>query len=97
MTTRNGKIARRPKAVRRELHCRLSEGDPGASLGEWLNERDDVKKVLVARFGGRPVSEQNLSEWRAGGYVDGQRHPETRELAQRMNDRCAADPRVKHG
>ena len=97
MTTRNGKIARRPKAVHHELHCRLSEGEPGASLGEWLNGRADVETVLAACFGGRPVSEQNLSEWRAGGYVDWRRHPETRELAQRMNDRCAADPRVKHG
>jgi len=48
MTTRNGKIARRPKAVCRELHCRQSEGEPGASLVEWLNERDDVKTVLRA-------------------------------------------------
>ena len=48
MTTRNGKIARRPKAVRHELKCRISEGEPGASLVEWLNERDDVKKVLAA-------------------------------------------------
>jgi hypothetical protein len=55
MTTRNGKIARRPKAVRHELNCRLSEGEPGASLGEWLNGRDEVKTVLAARFGGRWV------------------------------------------
>ena len=27
MKTRNGKIARLPKAVRHELNCRLSEGD----------------------------------------------------------------------
>ena len=82
--TRNGKIARLPKAVRHELNCRLSEGEPGESLVDWLNERDDVKKVLAASFGGRPVSEQNLSEWRAGGYLDWQRHQETLELAQRM-------------
>ena len=82
--TRNGKIARLPKAVRHELNCRLSEGEPGESLVEWLNERDDVKKVLAASFGGRPVSEQNLSEWRAGGYLDWQRHQETLELAQQM-------------
>jgi hypothetical protein len=31
MKTRNGKIARLPKAVRRVLHC-------------WLNERDGVKE-----------------------------------------------------
>ena len=49
MTSRNGKIARRPKAVRHELNCRLSEGEPDASLVEWFNERDDVKTVLAAR------------------------------------------------
>ena len=47
MTTRNGKIARRPKAVRHELKCRISEGEPGASLVGWLNERDDEKTVLA--------------------------------------------------
>ena len=47
MTTRNGKIARLPRAVRHELNCRLSEGGPGASLVGWLNERDDVKTVLA--------------------------------------------------
>ena len=70
MTTRNGKIARLPKAVRHELSCRLSEGEPGASLVDWLNERDDVKTVLATRFGGRPVSEQNLSEWRAESEIE---------------------------
>ena len=49
MTNGNGKIARLPKAVRHELNCRLSEGEPGASVVGWLNERDDVKMVLVAR------------------------------------------------
>ena len=47
MTTRNGKIARRLKAVRHELKCRISEGEPGASLVGWLNERDDEKTVLA--------------------------------------------------
>ena len=70
MPTRNGKIARRPKAVRHELHGRLSEGEPGAGLGEWLNERDDVKTVLAARFGGRTVSEQTPSGWRAESEIE---------------------------
>jgi hypothetical protein len=99
--TRNGKIARLPKAVRHELNCRLSEGEPGASLVEWHNERDDVKKVLAASFGGRPVSEQNLSESRARGDLDWQRHQETLELAQRMNAlRTTGKKRIntpKHG
>ena len=68
--TRNGKIARLPRAVRHELSCRLSEGEPGASLVEWLNERDDVKTVLAARFGGRTVSEQTPSGWRAESEIE---------------------------
>ena len=47
--TRNGKIAHLPKAVRHELIGRLSEGEPGASLVEGLDGRDDVKAVWAAR------------------------------------------------
>ena len=47
MTTGNEKIARLPRAVRHELNFRLREGEPGASLVDWLNERDDVKTVLA--------------------------------------------------
>jgi len=70
MKTRNGKIARLPKKIREELNRRLEEGCTGAKLAEWLNEVPSVKKVLREQFKNQPISEQNLSQWRDGGYED---------------------------
>jgi len=43
--TRNGKIARLPRAVRQELNRRLDEGEQGKKLVAWLNAhgRRDVQ------------------------------------------------------
>lgn len=76
--TRNGKIARLPRAIRDELNRRLDEGEPGRRLVEWLNALPAVQTVLAADFGGRPVNEQNLSDWKLGGFEDWRRHQEAR-------------------
>jgi len=68
--TRNGKIARLPREIRDELNGRLENGEPGVRLAEWLNGLPEVQKALQAHFGGRAISEQNLSEWKSGGYRD---------------------------
>jgi len=65
---RRGKIARLPKEVREELNQRLQNGEAAAPLVEWLNGLPTVQEVLKTQFEGNPVSEQNLSEWRNGGY-----------------------------
>ena len=39
-----------------------------------FNEIPQVKAMLEAHFGGKPISQQNLSEWKAGGYRDWQLH-----------------------
>jgi hypothetical protein len=70
MKTRNGKIARLPLEIREQLNCRLADGEPGNRLGEWLNSNPDVMKVMAEQFEGRPITEQNISEWRAGGYEE---------------------------
>jgi hypothetical protein len=62
--TGNGKIARLPRNIRDQLNCRLNEGETGKELVRWLNELPQVKEVLAGRFGARPISEQNLSEWK---------------------------------
>ncbi len=46
---------------------------------KWLNELPPVKEVLREEFNGRPISEQNLSQWREGGYLDWVRHQGTQE------------------
>ena len=72
--SRTGKIARLPQAVREELNRRLRDAEPGGPLLEWLNALPEAKAVLVAQFGGQPISKQNLSEWRLGGFGDWERH-----------------------
>ena len=68
--TRNGKIARLPREIREQLNRRLHDGEAGVRLVEWLNANEQVRQVLAQDFGGREISEQNLSEWKQGGYPD---------------------------
>jgi hypothetical protein len=68
--SRNGKIGRLPRPVRDELNQRLLDGEPGKELVRWLNELPEVKAVLQREFGGRAITEQNLSEWKQGGFRD---------------------------
>jgi hypothetical protein len=79
--TRLGKIARLPRAVREELGRRLEDGEVGRRLVEWLNGQREVQAVLAAQFGGRPVNEQNLSDWKRGGHEEWRRHQQAREWA----------------
>jgi hypothetical protein len=60
----------------------------------WLNSLPEVQQVLAADFDGRPLNEQNLSDWKAGGYLDWQARLETlaqsRELAADSGELAAA-------
>ena len=79
--SRRGKIARLPEEIRRQLNQRLRNGEPGALLVAWLNSLPEVQAVLAAEFGGIPVSEQNLSQWRQGGYAAWLAQQEALEMA----------------
>jgi hypothetical protein len=70
MNTRNGKIARLPREVRQELNQRLEQSEPSPQLLAWLNALPEVKKVLRDDFDGVPISKQNLSQWRQGGFEE---------------------------
>ena len=91
---RNGKIARLSRDIREELNRRLQDAEPGGSLLPWLNALPAVQAVLAREFGGSPVSKQNLSEWRAAGFVEWQARQETlaqaRELAADATELAAA-------
>jgi hypothetical protein len=87
--TRNGKIARLPYSIRDLLNRRLHNGEQGTKLMKWLNGLLEVQEVLAEEFGGRPISEQNLSEWKRGGFEDWLRHQETREWVQKLADESA--------
>jgi hypothetical protein len=82
--TRNGKIARLPYSVRNLLNRRLHNGEQGTKLVKWLNGLPKVHEVLAEEFGGRPINEQNLSEWKQGGFEDWLRHQETREWVRTL-------------
>jgi hypothetical protein len=68
MATGNGKIANLPREIREELNARLYDGESGNDLVAWLNGKPEVLAVLNEHFEGRPISEQNMSEWRRHGY-----------------------------
>jgi hypothetical protein len=70
MRTRNGKIARLPRNVREELNVRLERSEQSPKLLAWLNALPEVQEILRKEFNGEPVSKQNLSRWRLGGYQD---------------------------
>jgi phage terminase Nu1 subunit (DNA packaging protein) len=84
--TRNGKIARLPLAVRQELNRRLDEGEQGKKLVAWLNALSEVQTIVAAEFGGKPIREQNLSEWKQGGYRDWLAKQEALEIAERLRE-----------
>ena len=85
-TTRRGKIARLPKGIREQLNRRLADGESGARLVAWLNGLPEVVAVLADEFAGQPIREQNLSDWRLGGYEDWVRQKEAREWVRNVSE-----------
>jgi hypothetical protein len=96
MKTRNGKIARLPKEIREQLNHRLENAWQGKKLVKWLNALPEVKAVLCEEFHGRAISEQNLSQWRDGGYADWLRHQDTQGRVRWMVER-SDDVEVEEG
>jgi hypothetical protein len=86
MKTRVGKIARLPKEIREQLNRRLEDGERGKDIVQWLNTLPEVQKVITEQFAGHAIREQNLSDWRNGGYLDWLRHQDTRQQV-----RCIAE------
>jgi len=84
--TRTGKIARLPRHIRHKLNTRLDNGEQGADLVEWLNHLPEVHNVLAAHFEARPISAQNLSEWKEGGFRDWQRQQDACERVRGLVD-----------
>jgi hypothetical protein len=70
--SRTGKIARLPRPIREELNVLLERSTPGRLLAAWLNSLPEVQELLRDFFDNKPVNEQNLSEWRRGGFAEWQ-------------------------
>src|ERR1700677_5022510 len=88
MTTRIGKIGRLSKDRRQELGQRIEDGQPGTEIVQWLNGQPDVQKILNEQFAGRPISEQNLSDWKQSGHAEWLRREEAREDARRITEQA---------
>jgi hypothetical protein len=80
--TRVGKIARLNYETREQLNRRLLNGELGAPLLKWLNDLPHTIETLAELFAGNPITKQNLSEWRHGGYEDWLHHQYRQENFQ---------------
>jgi len=78
--TRTGKIARLPLRIIERLNQRIADGERGQKLAASLNSLPEVQTVLKEEFGGRPIREQNISEWRKGGYRDWKLQEDARKM-----------------
>ncbi len=84
--THNGKIGCLPKAIQEQLNHRIENGEKGRGLVEWLNSLPEVQAVMAREFGGKPVRQQNISEWRKHGYVKWLRQQEALDMARQLAD-----------
>ena len=78
-----GKIDTLPADLRNEINARLDDGQTGAEILPWLNDLPAVKAHLQKKFSGAAITDQNLSNWRLGGY---QTHTERREKSLRARE-----------
>jgi len=78
--THKGKIGRLPKAIQEQVNRRLDNGEKSRHLVKSLNSLPEVQAVLTAEFGGKPIREQNISQWRKTGYQKWLRQQETLEI-----------------
>ncbi len=53
---------------------------------KWLNSLPEVQAVLAAEFEGKPIREQNLSEWRKLGYVKWEHQQEALDMLVQLDD-----------
>jgi hypothetical protein len=93
MTTseqRRGKIARLPRSIREQLNVRLDDGQDAAQILPWLNALPEVRDSLARHFNGAPISAQNLSAWRQGGFNEWLLLHQVLDSAERMGE-CADD------
>jgi hypothetical protein len=79
MKTRISKIARLPKIIRDQLNQKIEDGCLGIEITKWLNSLPEVAKIMADHFGGRLITNQNVSEWRRTGYADWQLSREGRQ------------------
>jgi len=76
---RHSKIGRLPRLLQDQLCHRLEEGQTATDILNWVNALPEVRELLEREFDGRPITPQNLSDWRMDGYLEWVRIQEARE------------------
>src|SRR5205085_7915166 len=59
-----------PHSTREEINRRLQNNQQAKTILPWLNSLPEVKTLLAAEFDSAPITKQNLSEWKNGGFRD---------------------------
>lgn len=85
-SARTGKIARLPAALRAEVNHRLHAGEPASKIIAFLHTQEATLRVLDDYFSEQPISPQNITEWRQGGYRDWLRTRERIERTKELSD-----------
>lgn len=86
---RQGKIARLPSGIRRQLNERLRDGALGPEVLAWLNALPEVQAVLKAHFEGADIEPANLTNWRQGGYLDYLKESDREDRIRNLADYAA--------
>jgi hypothetical protein len=83
---RRGKIARLPRDIRDQLNTRLDDAQEADDILPWLNSLPKVQEVIAKLFNGVPVSPQNLSAWRQGGFQEWLLHRQLFDTAAHVRE-----------
>ena len=86
LSQRRGKIARLPREIRDHLNIRLDDGQEADDILPWLNSLPEVRQIIAARFEGVPISPQNLSAWRQGGFQEWLLHRQFLDTAAHVRE-----------
>jgi hypothetical protein len=82
--TRNGKIARLPLVIREKLNQRLRNGEPAQRLVAWLNGIPEVQELIGTEFEGHPLRDQNVSQWKRGGFREWSHRQEALQIVREL-------------
>ena len=78
---RNGKVARLSYEVREEINQRLRDNQNGATILRWINEKCRLR-------GAAAITDNNLSQWRSGGFVEWMEKQEKVEKTRSLAEYC---------
>jgi len=91
---RTGKIARLPHPIREQLNRRLESCEDYEPILNWLNALPEARQVIDDHFAGRPISKQNLSDWRSGGFSEWQDRQDAVDFLTNLDDQSDPNPQT---